>query len=54
MAVQTLTYRACKSLLERQAYESKEEMQTKLDVFYAGNRITKNEYEELTALLVLQ
>ena len=35
-------------LIERGSYAAKEEMQTKLDVFYAGDRITQSEYEELT------
>lgn len=29
-----------------------EEMQVMLDVFYAGNRITTEQYQELTALLI--
>lgn len=44
----TLTYRACKNLIERGTFATKEEMQIKLDVFYAGDRITQLEYEELT------
>lgn len=47
----TLTYRACKSMIERQSYTSKEDMQTKLDIFLLGNRITQGEYEQLVALL---
>lgn len=47
----SLTYRSCKSLIEKGNYGTKEEMQEKLDVFYLGNRISKEEYEELTALL---
>lgn len=50
----TLTYKACKSMIERQSYSSKEDMQTKLDIFLLGNRITQAEYEELTALLAEQ
>lgn len=44
----SLTYRACKNLIVRGSFTTKEEMQTKLDVFYAGDRITQSEYEELT------
>ncbi len=47
----SLTYRACKSQVERKSYTSKEEMQQKLDIFLIGNRIIQSEYEELTALL---
>ena len=32
-------------------YETQEEMQTMLDVFYMGARITQAQYEELTQLL---
>lgn len=47
----TLTYRACKSMIERQSYISKEDMQEKLDLFLIGNRITQDEYKELTEIL---
>lgn len=44
----TLTYRACKSLIDRKAYVSKEDIQTKLDIFLLNNRLTQDEYDELT------
>lgn len=47
----SLTYRACKSQIERKSYVSKEDMQEKLDIFLIGNRITQEEYTELTDLL---
>ena len=47
----TLTCRACKSMIERKTYVSKEDMQQKLDIFLVGNRITQVEYEELTSTL---
>jgi hypothetical protein len=50
----TLTYRLCKSKIDKKQYESKEKMQEMLDVFYAGERITTEEYQELTALLTVQ
>lgn len=50
----TLTYRACKSQIERQSYTSKEDMQQKLDIFLIGNRMTQDEYTELTNLLNAQ
>lgn len=46
-----MTYRGCKIKIEKSMYETQEEMQTMLDVFYMGARITQAEYEELTALL---
>lgn len=47
----TLTYRACKSVIDRKSYTSKEDMQTKLDIFLLNNRITQAEYDELTKQL---
>lgn len=46
-----LTYLGCKSQIERKSYKSKEEMQQKLDIFLIGDRITQDEYRELTDLL---
>ena len=46
-----MTYRLCKQIIQKQTYISKEDMQLKLDVFFANNRITENEYEELLILL---
>ena len=46
------TYTLCKTVIERGGYKSKEDMQMKLDAFFAGNRITSAEYEELTQLLI--
>lgn len=47
----TPTYRACKSLVDRGAYSSKEDMQFKLDIFLLNNRLTQSEYDELTQQL---
>lgn len=44
----TLTYRACKSMIDRKSYSSKEDMQEKLDIFLLNNRITEEEYTGLT------
>lgn len=46
-----MIYRLCKQMILTGNYGSKEEMQTKLDVFYLGNRLTQAQYEELTTLL---
>lgn len=45
------TYTLCKTVIDHGTYASKEEMQLKLDVFFANNRISQGEYEELTDLL---
>lgn len=47
----TITYRACKTLIDRNTYGSKEDMQTKLDIFLLNNRLTQTEYDELTTQL---
>ena len=46
------TYTLSKTVIERGSYKNKEDMQMKLDVLFAGNRITSAEYEELTQLLI--
>lgn len=50
----SLTYRLCKSKIEKKQYESFEQMQEMLDVFYAGDRLTTGEYQELSSLLEAQ
>ncbi|MCC0639875.1 MULTISPECIES: hypothetical protein [unclassified Clostridioides] len=45
-------YNILKRMIEQKNYETKEELQTKLDVFYAMNRIKESEYTELTNLLI--
>lgn len=39
-----------KTLIEKKFYATKEEATIKLDLFYAMNRITEEEYVELTTL----
>lgn len=46
-----MTYTLCKKVIENGTYGTKEEMQVKLDVFLLNNRITQEQYTELTALL---
>jgi len=48
------TYVLCKKVIENEAYETKEEMLLKLDVFLLNNRITQDEYNELVTLLNAQ
>ena len=49
-----MTYKLCKIVITNKTYISKEDMQLKLDVFFANNRINENEYQELTNLLTAQ
>lgn len=46
-----MTYIYCKKVIANGTYGTKEEMQIKLDVFLLNNRITQDQYNELTALL---
>jgi len=46
-----MTYIYCKRVIENGTYGAKEDMQIKLDVFLLNNRITQEQYNELTALL---
>lgn len=46
-----LTYIGCKSVIERKSYVTIEDMQQKLDIFLLGNRITQEQYTELTTSL---
>lgn len=43
-----MLYRTCKRMIEKGNTDG---MATKLDVFYAANNLTEDEYNELTALL---
>jgi hypothetical protein len=45
-----MTYLAMKKIIESGGFDH-EDVLTKLDVFYLGNRITKAQYEELAALV---
>ena len=50
-----MTYTICGQLIERAAYTSqaqKDDMQLKLDVFLLNNRLSQDEYNELTQILV--
>ena len=48
-----MTYIYCKKVIQNGTYGTKEEMQIKLDVFLLNNRITQENYDELTAMLNL-
>ena len=45
-------YSAMKRLISRNFYKTAEEAQNKLDVFYACNRISDEQYTELTELVM--
>lgn len=45
-----MTYDFCKLVIEKKAYD-RADMLEKLDVFYLRNRITKDQYEELAAMV---
>lgn len=43
-----MLYRTCKRMIER---NNLEDMETKLDIFYAAGKLTEAEYTELLTLL---
>ena len=45
-----MTYTYCKSIIERGNYDA-QEMKDKLDVFLLNNRITDEQYTELTQMI---
>ncbi len=45
-------YNAMKKLINKKFYKTAEIAQNKLDVFYACNRLSDDEYTELTTLVV--
>jgi len=45
-----MTYLAMKKIIEAGNFD-RDDVMDKLDIFYAGNRITKNQYQELVALV---
>ena len=44
-------YKSMKILIGKHFYETADSAQSKLDVFFAVNRLSQEEYEELTALV---
>lgn len=44
-------YKSMKILIGKKFYKTAEQAQNKLDVFFACNRLTDDEYTELTALV---
>ena len=45
-------YLAMKKLINKHYYKTAEEAQNKIDVFYACNRLTDEQYSELAALII--
>lgn len=46
-----ITFKLCKNKIEKNMYQTQEDMQLMLDVFFAGERIGADEYQELSDLL---
>ena len=48
-----MTYKVCKRLIKNKDFNEakKADIQMKLDIFLLNNRITQEEYEELTGML---
>lgn len=46
-----ITYTNCKKVIANGNYGTKEDMMVKLDVFLLNNRISEEQYNELTNLL---
>lgn len=44
-------YKSMKILINRHFYKTADAAQSKLDVFFAVDRLTKDEYQELTTLV---
>lgn len=44
-------YKMMKKLIEKKFYNTSDEAQNKLDVFFACNRLTNDEYSELAMLV---
>lgn len=44
-------YKAMKALIGKKFYKDAETAQNKLDVFFAANRLTEEEYLELSAMV---
>ena len=44
-------FNVMKKLIEKKFYKDAEEASNKVDVFYASNKLTDEEYAELTALI---
>ena len=44
-------YKSMKTLIGKKFYKTAEIAQNKLDVFFAANRLTEEEYRELTSMV---
>jgi len=47
-----MTYTYCKKVIANKTYGTVEDMQIKLDVFLLNDRITQEQYNELTGMLI--
>lgn len=46
-----MLYKCLKRMIQRENYESKEAMGEKISIIYANDQLTKEQYEELMAML---
>lgn len=46
-----MLYKCLKRMIQRENYESKEAMAEKISILYANDQLTKEQYEELMAML---
>lgn len=44
-------YSFCKNMIETRTYKDKQDMEFRLDVFYAKDRLTNEEYQNLVGML---
>ena len=49
-----MLYKCLKRMIQRENYESKEAMAEKISILYANDQLTKEQYEELMAMLNAQ
>lgn len=47
----SLTYKACKIMIEKNRYKAKDDMIEKLNIFLLNDSISEEEYNELMELL---
>lgn len=47
----TIAYTNCKTVINKGTYGTREEILEKLDVFLLNNRVSRDEYDELVALV---
>lgn len=46
-----MLFKCLKRMIQRKNYQTKESMEEKISILYANNQLTKEQYEELMAML---